>query len=61
VNAVALMYAVMKGYFDIVKCLTDHGAHVNAVTAYGETALMKATEGDHSDIAEYLKQKMKKS
>jgi ankyrin repeat protein len=44
----------MQGHLDIVRELCDKGVDVNEISNSFETALMVATEYNHSDIVEEL-------
>lgn len=49
-----LMRAALIGNFDVVKCLLQHKADINAKSRYNETALMLASSIGHKDIVECL-------
>eukprot|EP00965_Chrysotila_dentata_P262095 6214468-Pleurochrysis_carterae.AAC.1 len=51
-----LMGAVMKGHTEIAALLIHHGACVDTINSFGETALVLAEQSGHSDCAERLKQ-----
>lgn len=50
----ALMWACMRGNFEIVKYLVERGADVNAKNDAGFTALMMASGQGYFEIVEYL-------
>ena len=54
-NEIALLHACEKGHLEIVKCLVETGADVNAkVGLYNETALIIASKCGHFKMAKYL-------
>ena len=50
----ALSHRVCKGYWEVVKCLIEHGADVNAADKDGRTALLDASERGHFEVVKYL-------
>jgi hypothetical protein len=50
----ALLRATVNGELDIVKFLANAGADLNAVDYNGDTAIVRAAKGTHTDIARYL-------
>jgi|GEM_PF-2445749 len=53
-NETALMYACLRGNYDIVKCLVDHQADVRIKSKYNGTALNYAVQGSNDKIVEFL-------
>ncbi|MGE0207196.1 MAG: ankyrin repeat domain-containing protein [Candidatus Babeliales bacterium] len=53
-NATVLMEASNAGETKLVKLLIEHGAQVNLVDKYGNTALMRAADTGHLEIVQYL-------
>jgi ankyrin repeat protein len=51
-----LLNAAREGNIAIVKALLDKGIDVNEKDREGKTALMLATENDHTEIVELLEQ-----
>ncbi|MDT8364194.1 MAG: ankyrin repeat domain-containing protein [Nitrosomonas sp.] len=49
-----LIYAATNGHHEIVAFLLDSGAHINATTDNGTTALMMAVRGNHYDTVKLL-------
>ena len=49
-----LSIAARNGYLDIVRLLAEKGANVNAVDAWGNSALLLALEKEQYDVAEFL-------
>jgi len=49
------MMAALHGHTEVVKILIGASADVNAETDNGSTALIAATEGGHTEIADILK------
>lgn len=56
-KASALHVAAKKGHHDLVVLLVEHGAHLNAVTSYGESPLHWAAETLQHGIIRWLAQK----
>jgi ankyrin repeat protein len=54
-GATALMQAAGLGLAENVKLLLDAGADVHAMDNYGNTALSRAAEAEHTDIVSILK------
>ena len=49
------MMAALHGHTEVGKVLIGASANVNAETDNGSTALIAATEGGHTEIADILK------
>ena len=49
-----LITAAQNGHTDVVRCLLDRGADVNAKDAYGNTALMWAGHHGHKEVFKLL-------
>jgi len=49
-----MLQAVDKGYFDVVKCLVEHGADVNLWNKDYDSPLRRAIRRGYIEIAEYL-------
>lgn len=49
-----MLQAVERGYYDVVKCLVEHGADVNLGNKNGNTPLKRAIRNGYVCIAEYL-------
>ncbi len=56
-GSTVLMVAASEGYIDVVELLIDAGADVTARDNNGQTALDLAMQGDHSEVAELLKER----
>ena len=48
------IHAAGKGHLDIVKCLIDLGAHVDAKDEVGQTPLMQAVDDGHLEVVKCL-------
>ena len=51
----ALMHAAAEGHMDVVKVLLEHGADPSLTDIDGDNAESFARQGNHIDVAEYLK------
>lgn len=49
-----LLLAVGEGYYDVVKCMVEHGASVDLSNKHGDTPLMRAVREGYLNIAKYL-------
>ena len=49
-----LHYAVLAGHIDVMKCLIEHGAEINALSKVGTTPLHLAVKSGNIDVAKVL-------
>jgi ankyrin repeat protein len=54
-----LMWAASQGRMDVVRFLLDHGAKVGMIDVAGQSAIHKARDAGHTEIADLLKQRLK--
>lgn len=54
----SLYIAAQKGHLEIVRCLIEHGAKMDAAAEKGATPIYIACQNGHKDVVEYLISKM---
>lgn len=57
-NSSALMFAASGGHLEIVKTLTERGAHLFAREDGGWTALLHAQADNYTEVVRYLEDEM---